>query len=164
MRALKIQSSNKFSNLFAQTKEISVKTFRNTSPVKPTNSADRTTGELHTSLACIILQKYFWYFPTNQNSVSCRRSNGAVWHICGKLLFIGYFGLPNILKFVGQRFLKPFCVQNVSLGLGKGRHVSTFVLKGTQLSKKCLFDLKKVSTCELLLWKASSCPKSVFLT
>ena len=56
-------------------------------PVKPTNSADRTTRELRTSMACIILQKYFWNFPTEQNSVSCRRSNGAVWHICDKLIF-----------------------------------------------------------------------------
>ena len=55
-------------------------------PVKSTHSADRTTGELRTSMACIILQKYFWYFPTDQISVSCRRSNGAVWHICDKLI------------------------------------------------------------------------------
>ena len=41
-------------------------------PVKPTYSADRTTGELWTSMACIILLKYLKDFPTGGFSVRCR--------------------------------------------------------------------------------------------
>ena len=140
--------SNRFSNLFAQTQEISVKTFENTSPVKSTNSADRTTGELRTSMA--------WFF-------------GCCWNILlstvAKIVLI-FSNRPK------QRQLPP--VKRSSL-----THLwqtlfhwifltfkfvgSNFTFKSIQLCKKCLFGLKKVSTCEVLPWKVYSCAKSVFL-
>ena len=122
-----MRSSRRFPNLIAQTQEISVKTFENTSPVNSTHSADRTTGELHTSLACIILQNILRFFNRSkqrQLPPVKRSSLTHLWQTDFRLIFLTF----KHIQICGSTIF-PTILLELSLGLQQFRF---FVVKNFQ--------------------------------
>ena len=132
-----MRSSRRFPNLIAQTQEISVKTFENTSPVNSTHSVDRTTGELRTSLVCFfgcwnillsIVAKIFSSFPDRWKQRQLppvkRSSLTHLWQTDFRWIFLTF----KHIQICGSTIF-PTILLELSLGLQQFRF---FVVKNFQ--------------------------------